>query len=72
MTQHEDDLAALRALVDQAVEQASELARAVAAYYSALVRESVPPDAATQIVIAWQTALFLSKPSEAQEEEEDQ
>lgn len=70
MTEHEEQLAALRAVVDQAAAHAPELARVVASYYMALRAEGVPDHAATQIVVGWQAVLFGLGAQQLEDEEE--
>lgn len=59
----EDDLARLRAEMDQAREGMKEIAASCWAFYAALQDEGFEDGQALRITISWLTAM-LSKPSE--------
>lgn len=68
MTEHEEQLAAMRAAIDQAVASAAELARAMAGYFNGLVAEGFTREEALVIVLAWQATIFGSQQREADDE----
>jgi len=54
VTEHADDLAALRANVDQAIASATEVGRALAAHFNALVDAGLTRDEALSLTRDWQ------------------
>jgi hypothetical protein len=64
MTEHEEQLAALRASIDQIVASAGEMVRALGAYMTALIEEGFTREEAVRVCIAWQTTLLTKKPED--------
>jgi hypothetical protein len=62
MSEHEEQLAAMRAAMDQAVAAAGEMAKAMWGYYETMVKEGFTIEQAFQLTRDWQKTLLGQKP----------